>query len=452
MPTYQYKAMTQTGQVVKNTISGMTKAELVKKLKKNGLVPIDIQQAINIGAKDKYKAKNHRDAESVLKDMSPAQLDLLYNKKNKKEKVSTMQSLKANLLRAQTITKRDVMVFTQSFLLLKKADFNNIHALSTVIQSTENPSLKGVLEDILSGVEGGDYMYTTMEYYENVFPVIYTNMIKVGELSGSLIKSLEQALAYLDSSDALTKKVKKIVVPNVVQFVGMLALLIIGTLYAIPSIQDVFKEVGTQEKLPAPTMWFSAFLDQAMKWWYVPVGIIIAVIAIILVYIHTPMGKYKFHYFKYTMPIFGSLIYALDFSRVMKAVTLNIKNGMRIQQALEVSKNVIENNVMMSIVESSINNIMIGQSWVTPFEEAGFGNRMTTEMLKVGMQTDLGAMLDKLLEYVEMDIDNILQKIMKVLPEISYSIVGVVLIFFVIVVLVPCIQVYMGSFLFSAYL
>ena len=452
MPTYQYKAMTKNGRVVKNTISGMTKVELVKKLKKNGLEPIDIQQAVNFGSKEKYKAKNHKDAESVLKDMSPSQIDLLYNKKNKKEKISTMQSLKSQFFSSQKITKRDVMVFTQSFLLLKRADFNNIHALQTVISSTENPSLRGVLEDILSGVEGGDYMYTTMEYYENVFPVIYTNMIKVGELSGSLVKSLEQAMSYLDSSDALVKKVKKIIIPNVVQFVGMFLLLIIGTLYAIPSIQDVFEQVGTQEQLPAPTMWFSKFLDQAMLWWYVPVGIIIAIIVAIVVYVHTPIGRYKFHYFKYTMPVFGSLIYALDFSRVMKAVTLNIKNGMRIQQALEVSKNVIRNNVMMSIVESAINNIMIGQSWVTPFEEAGFGNRMTTEMLKVGMQTDLGAMLDKLLEYVEMDIDNILQKIMKVLPEISYSIVGVVLVFFVVVVLVPCIQVYMGSFLFSAYL
>lgn len=452
MPTYQYKAMTKNGRVVKNTISGMTKVELVKKLKKNDLVPIDIQQAVNFGTKDKYKARNHKDAEAVLKDMSPAQIDLLYNNRNKKEKVSTYQSFKSKYLSTQKITKRDVMVFTQSFLLLKKADFNNIHALQTVIQSTENPSLRGVLEDILSGVEGGDYMYTTMEYYENVFPVIYTNMIKVGELSGSLVKSLEQALAYLDSNDALIRKVKKIIIPNLIQFVGMILLLIIGTLYAIPSIQEVFDAVGSQEELPALTMWFSNFLDKALIWWYVPAGIILAVIVAIVVYIHTPVGKYKYHYFKYTMPIFGPLIYALDFSRVMKAVTLNIKNGMRIQQALEVSKNVIRNNVMMSIVESSINNIMIGQSWVTPFEEAGFGNRMTTEMLKVGMQTDLGAMLDKLLEYVEMDIDNILQKIMKVLPEISYSIVGVVLVFFVVVVLVPCIQVYMGSFLFSAYL
>ena len=37
-----------------------------------------------------------------------------------------------------------------------------------------------------------------------------------------------------------TKKVKKIVMPNVLQFVGMLGLLLIGTIFVIPSIQDVF--------------------------------------------------------------------------------------------------------------------------------------------------------------------------------------------------------------------
>ncbi len=298
----------------------------------------------------------------------------------------------------------------------------------------------------------GENIYSTMEYYEDIFPVIYINMIKVGEMAGTLVKSLEQAIEYLDSSDALIKKVKKIVIPNLLQFFGMLFLLIVGTLYAIPSIQDVFKEVGSQEKLPAVTIWFSNFLDSAVMWWYIPVILIIIAVVALVFYIRTPNGKYKFDNFKYKMPVFGSLIYALDFSRIMKAVSLNIKNGMRIQQALEVAKNVARNKVMMSIVESAINNVMIGKSWVEPFEESGFGNRMTTEMLKVGMKTDLPAMLDKLLEYTEMDIDNILQRIMKVLPEISYLIVGVVLIFFVIVVLVPCIQVYMGSFLFSAYL
>ena len=54
-------------------------------------------------------------------------------------------------------------------------------------------------------------------------------------------------------------------------------------------------------------------------------------------------------------------------------------------------------------------------------------------------------------KYIQIDIDNIMNKIMKALPQIVYAIVGVVLIFFVIVVLVPCVQVYMGNFLFSAY-
>ena len=105
---------------------------------------------------------------------------------------------------------------------------------------------------------------------------------------------------------------------------------------------------------------------------------------------------------------------------------------------------------MLSMAESAINNILIGQSWIEPFEKSGLSSPMITEMLKVGMQTDLAEMMAKLLDYIEIDIENILSKIMKVLPQVVYGIVGIVLIFFVLVVLVPMIQVYMGSFLFSA--
>ena len=176
-----------------------------------------------------------------------------------------------------------------------------------------------------------------------------------------------------------------------------------------------------------------------------------AAVAGVLFYINTPKGKYNFHYFKYKMPIFGQLIFALDFSRLMKAMLLNLKNGMRIQESLEVSKNVVKNYVMLSMIETSINNILTGTSWIEPFEKSGLAKPMITEMLKIGMQTDLTEMMEKLVEYMEIDIDNIMRKIMQVLPQVVYAIVGVVLIFFVLVVLVPCIQVYMGNFLFSAY-
>ena len=408
MPTYMYKAMTKTGVVVRNRVEFASKQNLIKTLKSNDLLPISIEQISYSSKKTpKRKKKNITDIQEIMKNVNTTQLN--------------------------------------------KANFNNIHALNTIIESTENISFRGILEDILAGVEAGENMYTTMEYYSNVFPYIYINMIKVGELSGSLTNSLEQAVKYLDDTESLNKKLKTILIPNIIQFVLLLVMLVVGTLVAIPAIQGIFDELGTDETLPAVTLWFADFIKKAIKYWYLPVLIIVAAVAGVLFYINTPKGKYNFHYFKYKMPIFGQLIFALDFSRLMKAMLLNLKNGMRIQESLEVSKNVVKNYVMLSMIETSINNILTGTSWIEPFEKSGLAKPMITEMLKIGMQTDLTEMMEKLVEYMEIDIDNIMRKIMQVLPQVVYAIVGVVLIFFVLVVLVPCIQVYMGNFLFSAY-
>lgn len=446
MPVYNYRAITKTGVVVKNRVESASRQTLIKSLKNGNLLPISIEQVSYRSNKtQKKQKKNVTDIQEIMKNVNTTQLGA-----NKKP-LTTKEKVNLYFAKTEKITPRDLVVFTQNFYLLKKANFNNIHALDTIIKSTENLSFRGILEDILAGVEAGENMYTTMEYYENVFPYIYINMIKVGELSGSLTTSLEQAVKYLDESEALNKKLKSILIPNIIQFVLLLVMLVVGTLVAIPAIQGIFDELGTEEELPAVTIWFAGFIDDVIQYWFIPTMMIIAIVAAILFYINTPKGKYNFHYFKYKMPIFGELIFALDFSRFLKAMLLNMKNGMRIQDSIEVSKNVIKNYVMLSVIETSINNILTGSSWIEPFEQSGLAKPMITEMLKIGMQTDLTEMMEKLVEYMEIDIDNIMNKIMKALPQVVYAIVGAVLIFFVLVVLVPCIQVYMGNFLFSAY-
>ena len=294
-------------------------------------------------------------------------------------------------------------------------------------------------------------MYTTMEYYSNIFPYIYINMIKVGELSGSLEQSLEQAVTYLENSDTLRRRVRKIIIPNLIMFFGLTIGTILAVLFGVPMLKGIFESVGSHKQLPAVTMWLYNLTMSLRHMWYIPVGIIIAIVVGFYSWVSTPKGRYDFDYFKYTMPIFGKLIYLLDFSRLMQCVLLNLQNGMRIQDALEVSKSVVKNTVMMSMVETAINNIFVGQSWIEPFEDAKLGDAMCTEMLKIGMQTDLAEMIAKMLQYVESDINNTLEKIVKVLPEVAYIFVGVVLIFFVVAVLVPCISLYMGDWLFDAY-
>lgn len=445
MPEYIYRAVDENGVLVKNRVQDKSKQNLIKKLKVNGLMPIDVTQ-VSFGKYKRTGIKRNETNIDEIMQIANAQV----GREKTGRKFSTIEKINMTLSRTEKVTERDIVIFTQNLYLLKKAGFNNVHALSTIIQSTENITLKGILEDTLAGVEAGDYMYTTMEYYSDIFPYIYINLIKVGELSGSLEESLRQAVEYLDSSTELTKKLKKILIPNIAQFVILTVILFLGSMYIVPIIQDVFDQVGSTDQLPSYTIAFSNFLRKIQENWLIPTLIIAAIIGGIALYIKTPRGKYKWDYFKYKMPVFGKLIFAIDFSRLTKAMVLNLKNGMRIQEALEISKNVVKNLVMLSIIETAINNIIVGDSWVDPFEKSGLAEPMITEMLKIGMQTDLPTMMEKLVEYMEMDIDQILDRIVKILPQILYSIIGVVIIFITIVVLVPCIQVYMGTFLLSA--
>ena len=443
MPEYVYRAITKEGVIVKNRVESGNKQTLVKRLKEGNLTPIDVVQ-IGYGRKKvNVKKRNVTDIDEIMKTANSS--SVIQGRGRKKQ--SVIEKVNLAISKQEKVTTRDIMVFTQNFYLLKKADFNNIHALSTIIESTENLTFRGVLEDILAGLEAGEYMYTTMEYYENIFPYIYINMIKVGELSGSLTNSLEQAVQYLEDTTTRNKKIRGILIPNLAQFISILLLLIFGTIFILPEIQKVFNSIGEGVRLPEPTLKFMALVDNLTLYWYIPVGIIAIIALLVVGYISTPKGKYNWHYFKYKAPIFGRLIFGIDFSRLMRAMLLNLKNGMRIQEALNVSKSVVKNYVMLSIIETSINNILIGGSWIEPFEKSGLCSSMEIEMLKIGMQTDLPDMMEKLLDYMDVDIQNSLNKIMKVLPEISYSFVGILLIILVVVLLVPCIQLYMGEFI-----
>ena len=447
MPSYVFKAVSEQNKVVTGRIKDATREGAIKKLRANNMTPISLKEAVDVVINPET-TKKRRNMKVTEEDKRKSTAKVM-----SKRKETTVEKINKFAMQtsSQKITPRDIRIFTQNFYLLKKSNFNNIHALKTVIQTTENVSFKYILEDILSGVEAGDYMYKTMEYYNNVFPYIYINMIKVGELSGSLETSLEQAVKYIEESDSMKKRLKKMLLPNLMMFVGIWILLFAAVIFGVPMVNNLFDSLGSTETLPEITLKFAAFTEWLIQIWYIPVIIIIGAIAAFFVYISTPSGRYNWDYFKYKVVIFGKLIYLLDFQRLIKNMVLNLENGMRIQDSLEVSKNVVKNSVMLAMIETSINNIFVGKSWIEPFEEAGLGDSMTVEMLNIGMQSDLTEMMNKLLVYMDSDINNTIEKIMKVLPEVTYSVVGVVLIFFVVVVLVPILQLYMGGFLFSAY-
>ncbi|MBE5821854.1 MAG: hypothetical protein E7311_04620 [Clostridiales bacterium] len=440
MRTYKYKASDKYGTIFKSEMNAENTAEVMKRLKEKKIALIGIKEQTKT-----IKRKNIKDnkirREALTHRAGRGEIEELTGRKSKKKK-----------LISNPIKPLDVVAFTQNLYLLKKADFNNVHALETLLDSVENENLRIIVEDILDGVEAGEYMYSIMEYYPDVFPPIYIGIIKTGETSGTLVNSLEQARIYIESSYKIKTKLRSILLPNIAQFVFMIVLTFVGILVAIPYVEELYTSLGLEDRIPKATQIATKVIKFTVSIWYIIIPAIIAVIALIVTYIRTPEGRYKYDLFKYKLPIFGELIVAMDTQKFLNALGLNLANGMRLQDSIDLSKDVVKNTVFLSIIETSKSNLILGESWIEPFTKSNLFPKMIPEMLKIGMDTDLAEMIVKIEDYVQHEIDRKIEKTIKALPEISYAFVGVILVIFVIVVMVPIIQVYMGSFLFDAYL
>ena len=149
MPLYRYKAVTKAGDIVEYRAESINQYELIKKLKMNELLPIQVTQINNsiVNKKQKKQKKNIESNDSVLKSLRNEEI-----RKSLVSKPSLITKAKRALNKNAKITKRDIAIFTENFYLLKKANFNNIHALSTIINTTENESFKLILEDVGNGV------------------------------------------------------------------------------------------------------------------------------------------------------------------------------------------------------------------------------------------------------------------------------------------------------------
>ena len=205
MAIFIYKAVDRGGNVIRNRVEEVNKFTLLKKLKQNRYLPISVTQlnAKKLGQNIKKQKRNIETSDSILKSVRRQEAV-----RRETQGQSFINKVKSIASIGAKVSQRDIVTFTQNLYLLKKANFNNIHALSTIIETTENESLKGIIEDILLGVESGDNMYTTMEYYGGVFNPIYINMIKVGELSRVTYKSIRAGCAVSGRNSCNVKKVK----------------------------------------------------------------------------------------------------------------------------------------------------------------------------------------------------------------------------------------------------
>lgn len=427
MSKFICKVITPQGQIVKLKMNENDKITCLKKLKKNGMTPISIDICREFTKSKKKKISAN-----------------IYAKRKRKFKLN----FNSQITVSDKIKTEELIKFTQDFLMLKKANFSNKHALVTLVNNTDNVKFKEILHKMISNLDNGIYMYKTMKEYLDVFPYVYRNIIKTGELNDLLEESLEHAITYLEDEESLKVNIERNIYPHITMFFGILVMIFISVLIGIPLLEDIFVSNGSKIAVPFGIKFLSRILGIIIKYWYIVILILGAVISGIVGYINTTEGKSKYDYFKYHNFLFGKLIYLLDFSRFIRCLNISIKNKIRFQDAIEVSKNVIDNAYMIGLIENSISNVYVGKSWLEPFENNKILNPIILEMLKKGTTSKSDINLEKVIEYLDVEIEKETKRVMNLLPKISYTIIGTIIFLFLIIILIPCLQVYLNGFLF----
>lgn len=427
-------------------MTDINQINIMKRLKDNGLTPIKVKLSRNIFSRSGMPDKKNK---NVSETVSKINEKMEQSKPKNRILKSDLDVPSLNI--GSGVKYEEILAFTQNFHLLKKAGFTNVRALTTLMENTESKYLREIIADILNGIESGEYIYSTMENYPKVFSPLYINIVKVGEMSDSLAESLEQALNSLENNRDIKRKVRKAVFQPAAMIIVLIVMALVAIIWGLPVMENLYKELGVEDQIPAATLAFSHFVKALGRVWYLIVGIIGAMVFGFITWYKTPNGRFIVDKFKYTMPIFGQLMIRLDLQKFLRAMELNLDNNSKLDDSIEVSKSVVKNYVFLAIVESAQNNLSQGLSWVEPFEQYKFMPKMTTEMLKIGMETDIKSMMSKITEYISEDIEITMARIIAVIPQVSMAIAGVFLIAFIIIILKPIMEVYMGNFLFDAY-
>ena len=430
MAKFVCKVMTPQGQNAVVTIKEKDKISCIKRLKDNDMTPIEITKKF--------------DPFGIFTPKTKSTAVIHSRKNDNKTKIDFNKEIKLQ----SKVSLEDLKKFTQEFCMLKESKFSNKDALTTIISSLENENFKSVLESVVKNVEAEMFMYKAMQEYPSVFPSVYVNLIKTGEVTGNLEEALQNAVAYIDGEMLIINKVQKDIIPNMIMFVAIIIMILIAMVIGVPVLQNILIANGNMIELPFITIVFSKIAKAILDIWYILAIIILIASLIIWRYVKTEKGRLKFDYLKYKNYIFGDITYSLDFSRFLRCLQINLRSKLRLEDALEISKNVVKNTHLLGTIEKAISNVYVGKSWVEPFEEDKLLNPIIIEILKKGNKTTMTEILTKAVEYMNFEIEIQDNKLFKVLPGISYTIVGITILLFTISIIIPCIQIYLGGFLF----
>jgi type IV pilus assembly protein PilC len=384
MSTFIYEAYNKDGGLVRGEYEGSTHEEIVDYLTRRDLTPVSVEE-ISAQKKGGILALNF----------------------------------------FESLTPVDIMFLVRNLSTTVKAGLSIVEALDILIADTEKNILKKMLQEAQAMIKNGQPLSKGFEAYRDSFPPIFMGMIKAGEVSGQLDKTLVELGKYLSKEYALRSKVKSALMYPVILMSaasGVVALLLI---FVLPRLTKAFASSGV--KLPFITKFFLG-ISTALTWSFLLDFVVLALLIWFAIFFRsTRVGKKTIFWVLARMPVAGDLIKKVALVRFARTFGNLIESGLSAVEALGLSAESIGNVAYTRAIESTILEVKNGMSISEALGKyPDLFPRLLISLVIVGERTgSLSGILLTFADFYEEEVDNKLKDLTAVLEPVLLLGMGV---------------------------
>jgi type IV pilus assembly protein PilC len=398
MSTYVFKALDLAGGKARGEVEAESKQAVSDQLKQRGLIVLDIA--------DKHSSR---------------EIEFAF-----------MKTVKAN----------DLAIFSRQLATMISSGMSILRALYVLEEQTESKFLKETIVAVRKDVEAGLSLSDAMARHPKVFNPLFVAMTQAGEMGGVLEDALQRVADQLQKDAALRRQIKSAMVyPCLVVFfaVGVMMALVA---FLVPVFEGVFKEFGGS--LPAMTQ-VSVVLSEMVTgyWWAMFGGTALAIVTFIK-WKSSKRGRKQWDHFRLRVPMkIGTIVQQVAVARWSRTLASLTAAGVPLLQALEITGRTGGNVAIEEAMDGVIASVKRGGTIAAPLAQAPIFPAMVTHMVGVGEETGaLDAMLDKVAEFFEEQVEASVKALTSILEPIMIVVIGSIVGFIVISMYLPLFEVY----------
>jgi type IV pilus assembly protein PilC len=384
MPVYTYKVRDATGKMILSTMEADTQKTVRDKLREKNFLIVSITEP----------------------------------------KTGLNQDIKIPGLGDGTPGLKPVAIFSRQMATMIDAGLPLVQSLAILAKQVEHKGLQKILRDVRIDVEGGLPFSDAISKYPKVFNRLYLNLVRAGEVSGTLDKILDRIAIFQEKDLALRGKIRGALTYPVIVLVFALGITYFLLTTIVPQFAGIL--ISLNAPLPAITQGLILVSNFLLNQTWILAVIIVALVFAYRWYYRREDGRRVIDRIKLRIPIFGNLVSKAALASFSRTLSLLIKSGVNIIESLDITRGAANNAIVEDSLTNAKNAVMQGEQMSQPLAAATeVFSPMVVSMVAIGEETGgLDMMLDKIADYYDREVEEAVDQLTAAIEPLMIVFLG----------------------------